>query len=347
MDADRCKWLSIDYSAATDGLSASLSQEILSTLMAGLSFKNQELTNLMLSVLAPHEVHYPKVAGVQLDPVQQRNGQLMGSVLSFPVLCLANMGLFLTVRRRLNAWAPYRQLLKSVLINGDDMLYAGTDEEWALHTELGRRIGLEMSAGKAYLHHAYANVNSTSVNMDLRNPSADPVEVKFLNVGLMVGQHKVQGKVGSDDESSTHRVSTVIDEVVRGSLPGKQADIFKLYLSMHREEIKREVGNRNLFLPKPLGGAGVSLINGIEPNVSRAQHQEALKLVRKAGLVPIVRPLPRGFEVKEQTPKYVDPIHLAPLKEVLEYSLPFAQVGPQEELNPLWPQWGFFLERKE
>lgn len=342
LDSTECSWMSIDYSAATDGLSARLSSEIMRYLLGNLYIENPNLYNMMLSVLAPHEVHYPKVAGKQLPPVKQLNGQLMGSVLSFPVLCLANLGLYLTVRRRTREWAPFKNLLGSVLINGDDMLYIGSKDEWDLHTILGKRIGLEMSPGKAYFHQRYANVNSTSIDLDLRSEKSDPWEIKFLNVGLLNGQHKVLGKVGSeDDDEIKHPFSAVIDEVVRGSLPGKQGEVFKLYCSMHNVELSKECRGANLFIPKVLGGMGVSPIMGIETSITAKQHSVAEARIRKLHLSPIQRPLPLGHLVEAAPGRKVDPIHLAvvPLEEDTRERV---RPGPVNQ-NLVYPYWGDFV----
>ena len=284
--SEKMDWLSIDYSAATDGLSALLSSRIMKSLLGNLYFENPALYNLCLGVLAPHHISYPPVQGVQLEPVLQRNGQLMGSILSFPVLCLANLGLYLTVRRRTHdQWVPTKSLCSSVLVNGDDMLYIGSSLEWELHKEIGKRIGLEMSPGKAYIHPRYANVNSTSLDCDLRSQNPIPIRIRFLNVGLMVGRHKVLGKVGSDDNPTTHPLVSVIDEVVSGSLPGKQAQVFKRYISMHRTEIKSECRGRNLFLSPLLGGMGVRAIRGISTMVTPRQALFAYRVLMKNPLL--------------------------------------------------------------
>lgn len=345
-DSSVLEWLSIDYSAATDGLSASLSSAIMKELLGNLYFENPGLYNMMLSVLAPHLVSYPKVAGVTLPDVLQKNGQLMGSVLSFPVLCLANLGLYLTVRQRTHEWAPLKNLLGSVLVNGDDMLYIGSKDEWNLHTELGERIGLKMSVGKAYYHSAYANVNSTSVTMNLKDETSTPVEIKFLNVGLLVGRHKVLGKVGSDDGPVKSPITAVIDEVVRGSLPGKQAEIFKLYNSMHRQEILEELQGRNLFLPQILGGAGVTAPIGIEVHTSALQIGVAMYWVKKRHLSQMKCPLPEGKTIVEPSLESKDPFQAA-IESQGRSSLVRTGRGFERRWKILlWPNWIDFKEQK-
>jgi len=310
-------------------------------LLGNLYFENPGLYNMMLSVLAPHVVSYPKVAGVKLPDVLQRNGQLMGSVLSFPVLCLANLGLYLTVRRRTHQWAPYRNLLGSVLVNGDDMLYIGSRAEWDTHIQLGSRIGLAMSVGKAYYHSSYANVNSTSITMNLRVPDSTPKEIKFLNVGLMVGRHKVLGKVGSDDdEVKASPLVSVIDEVVKGSLPGKQADILRLYLSNHEEEIKREAGSLNLFVPRVLGGLGVSLVPGFEVYTTPYQERLAVLLKEKQRIVPLILPLNSGqIIVSSPSERKVDPFQLAVDVETQQFERKDRLALPKIRKQMLWPLW--------
>lgn len=336
------EWLSVDYSAATDGLSARLSQAILRRLLDPLYFENPAFFNMLLGVLAPHEISYPEVDGVQLEPVVQKNGQLMGSILSFPILCLANLGLYLTVKKRTHPWASTKILCNSVLVNGDDMLYCGDRFEWNLHAELGKRIGLEMSPGKAYIHPIYANVNSTSLHCDLSRQGI-PTVIRFLNVGLMMGRHKVLGKVGSDDVVKTRPATTVIDEVVRGSLRGLEAEVFKRYCSMHAKEISRECKGRNLFLSEKLGGLGVSLIKGIDTEITPRQARYAYQCLRdNPFLRRIENPMPLGFYVHDVVERFLDPIRLQKEGEPDRFPRP-NMIGPYNPKELLWPWWDSFI----
>jgi len=289
------EWFSVDYSAATDGLSWKYSGEIFKYLISDLPSDQKEIA---MAVLGPHALHYPCEgrAGVQFKGVMQ-NGQLMGSVLSFPILCLANLGVYLETTRDLHegmGWSN-RERLSHVLVNGDDMVYAAPLELWSRHIDIGKKVGLEMSVGKAYHHRAYLNVNSTSVHFDMRDsipmgvmPSGDlfdtprldtvtPWQINFLNVGLFFGQHKVQGRSegdsSSNDLAASHHadVSCVenINSVLGGSLPGRQCDLLRRFLNYNRENVLLQTGrlfnvdgrksmrSKNLFLPIQAGGCGV------------------------------------------------------------------------------------------
>lgn len=196
IDRDSAKWLSVDYSAATDNLSWVYSSQILRRILSRLPDSYMEEA---LSVLGPHDLHYPTTKVVEKSPGcytlgrtiqmkgRQVRGQLMGSILSFPILCLANLGLYLAVTNRTD-----KRSLDSVLINGDDMLYIGDQKLFNKHTLWGGFIGLEMSVGKAYHSSWYANVNSTSVCYSLNREDSNPVTVPYFPSGLFLDRHKVQ-----------------------------------------------------------------------------------------------------------------------------------------------------------
>jgi hypothetical protein len=183
-------WMSIDYSAATDGLSWAYSGRILQEVVGALPLVDQMRA---FSVLGPHMLHYPKDC---VEPGMQQNGQLMGSPLSFPILCLANLGVYLLAnweRFKTLGWGD-EMILSHVLCNGDDMLYAAPREIWDKHVKIGMAVGLAMSPGKAYVHGVYSNINSVSCHYDLGNVDSTPWQVNFLNSGLYFGQHKVLSK---------------------------------------------------------------------------------------------------------------------------------------------------------
>jgi hypothetical protein len=305
------EWFSVDYSAATDGLSYKYSGRILDFLIADLDERTRHIAR---EVLGPHELWYPTrelESAVQCECGKwqeeyrtgkpkfrglQRNGQLMGSILSFPILCLANLGVYLLVNQESQRWWSGRDRLRHVLVNGDDMLYRAHPSIWEKHVEIGKAVGLKMSVGKAYHHGVYANINSTSYHKKVGDT---PWKIGYLNCGLYFGQHKIQG-----DERSLDRDQDKVDPrlecqwadqervkqelakahlgqdpssglvvnlncLLEGSLPGKQKDLLGSFLREHGEAIAREttvlvqeknqksLRTRNIFLPKSLGGMGV------------------------------------------------------------------------------------------
>jgi hypothetical protein len=357
-------WFSVDYSAATDGLSWKYSGAIFRKVIEDLPYSTRLLAE---SVLGPHRLHYP-VQGrkdVVFKGVQQ-NGQLMGSILSFPILCLANLGVYLMATEDLQySWSD-KARLDHVLINGDDMVYAADPKLWSRHVEIAGKVGLEMSVGKAYSHPVYANVNSTSVHFDLRNVEVPdvfhlesgkekifretPYQIDYLNSGLFYGQHKVQDAssesksylrplegedekeakwltnlvgperlekllktVGVQATEDRPNLTSSMNKVLKGALPGKQKEILIKYLSVHSREIQleclglRKVGTslklftRNLFLPICLGGLGVELPVDFKTEVKKVQLNVAYSLIRERNLVGLgssMLPLP-GYAISD------------------------------------------------
>lgn len=273
-------WCSVDYSAATDGLSANLGQAILRRLCRRLPDVDKEHASL---VLGHHQLYYPENKGADMSwrggPAQEKgkapvgtqtNGQLMGSPLSFPILCLANILVFCLLHPDLSAG----QVLQRVLVNGDDMLYTGTSETWEKHIALSKSVGLKMSPGKAYIHKTYANANSTSFHCTIG--SSEPCrQIGFLNTGLIYGKHKVMGSHGDESgDKPLTPVHAVLNEITRGCLnEGMQRDVLKMCLRLYKPDLQHfsefkvlevtdrgyvpHVAHRNLFLPQSVGGLSV------------------------------------------------------------------------------------------
>jgi len=302
-------WLSIDYKAATDALSWKYSGRILRKIVERLSPQDQQDAE---RCLGPHDLWYPddESPGEYTFGGVQTSGQLMGSILSFPILCLANLGVYLlNTAERQRGWS-YKERLSAVLVNGDDMLYVGSKADYARHTDLSGRVGLKMSVGKAYWHQAYANINSESFHYDLNNVEATPWKVPFLNTGLYFGAHKVLRKentaaahMGADDSLVGN-----LNLILAGTLPGRQSEILSRFLSLHSEAVKKECQvqlgprcyrSRNLFLPLTMGGMGVLppigfkyRINSVQRRLARYYREQYMYLS-----IQTQPPFPEGYIV--------------------------------------------------
>jgi hypothetical protein len=276
------EWFSVDYSAATDALSWKYSGRIFEYLISHLPLERREMFR---AVLGPHKLHYPQGKEVVYRG-EQTNGQLMGSVLSFPILCLANLGVYLlTTQDHQREWS-HKERLRHVLINGDDMLYRAPVELWERHIDLGKKVGLNMSVGKSYHHKEYSNVNSTSVHMKY---GSTPWQIDYLNVGLYFGQHKVQERIDNRELAREHtrpdNVSAVIDVLMKGSLPGRQVGLLAEFLRDRKDDVEREslayldgrYFTRNLFTPLNRGGMGVQAPCGFKYYTTEKQKMIDLR----------------------------------------------------------------------
>nr|QXN75330.1 MAG: RNA-dependent RNA polymerase [Grapevine-associated botourmia-like virus 1] len=84
------------------------------------------------------------------DVRQQARGQLMGQLLSFPLLCLSN---YLTFKFSVRRDVP-------VLINGDDIVFRARPDEVDHWRENVGKSGLVLSAGKTLIHNRFFSLNS-------------------------------------------------------------------------------------------------------------------------------------------------------------------------------------------
>jgi len=313
------KWLSIDYSAATDGLSWKYTKQILGYLISGLPSAERRIA---MAVLGPHKLFYPIDGGSEYRGLQN-NGQLMGSILSFPILCLANLGVYLRNTQALQESWSDKERLRHVLVNGDDMLYAAPSNYFETHKTLSSSVGLAMSPGKAYVHETYLNINSVSVHYNLSklNPThklgdrtgkegglfgkgtISPWRIDFLNTGLFFGNHKVMGN-GEEKHTFLNEGGVMkqcfygdvcygkliqnINTILEGSLPGRQKALLESFLRSNKSTIDMDTtyvyinGNtytRNLFLPIELGGFGVIPPLGWRFQITKSQKRVAMCLI--------------------------------------------------------------------
>lgn len=277
------EWISVDYSAATDNLSWKYSGRIFRYLIQNLSPREKSLAE---AVLGPHRLYYPENRSY-VEKGLMRRGQLMGSILSFVILCVSNFGLYLDVTRDLQASWSLEERERAVLVNGDDMLYLAPKSYFYKHIEIGKKVGLEMTVGKAYHHIRYTNVNSTCVDCPI---GGSPYQINFLNTGLFYGQHKVMARVGAEEAETTRPgLVSVLPKVLEGSLPGRGAKLLAHWFNSHAwNEINRDllvllkdrtVHYRNIFIPIALGGMGVDAPLGWKFKVTNKDRRFAEMLV--------------------------------------------------------------------
>jgi len=158
--------VSVDYKTATDLVKR------LATLIA-LREIESPLISLALRSFGRGTIHYPELKKGQGDAsaftVPSNNGQPMGHVLSFPLLCAINYAsLKLATVRYLKKYGfnPETKklmdlILNTCVINGDDLNFRSPN---FLFVEIfygcAREYGLEPSPGKQFISTRYGTINS-------------------------------------------------------------------------------------------------------------------------------------------------------------------------------------------
>lgn len=142
-------FISGDYSAATDNLNSDIMETVVSELIKVLP---ETIIPYVTREAGSHLIEYPSSAG--LEPVLQTNGQLMGSLLSFPILCIANAATY--------GYATNHFELQSLpcLINGDDISFRDFDKVIKRWKRFSSLMGLMPSVGKNYKSRNWFTINS-------------------------------------------------------------------------------------------------------------------------------------------------------------------------------------------
>lgn len=148
-------FVSGDYSAATDNLHMDVMSVVISELLKVLP---SHIHDYVIRESGAHLIEYPE--WTNLEPVVQTNGQLMGSLLSFPILCIANA-------------ATYGSAIKCeklselpALINGDDISFEDCMRTINIWKRKALQMGLEPSLGKNFLSDKWFTINSQFVEVD-------------------------------------------------------------------------------------------------------------------------------------------------------------------------------------
>lgn len=136
-------WLSGDYTAATDNFPMSVTNALVEGILSEI---DHEPTKAWVRYeVSPHRIHYP-----ELGSGLQTSGQLMGSLLSFPLLCL------------LNDFIVSESGFKKgkYLINGDDVVALGPLDVIETWKRNAPSVGLSLSLGKNFIDKQFCTVNS-------------------------------------------------------------------------------------------------------------------------------------------------------------------------------------------
>lgn len=128
--------------------------------------------------------------------MDQTEGQLMGSIVSFPFLCLANAAL---CRRAREKSTGRKMSLKAaqMAVNGDDCLFKSNLKGSRYWERMGELMGLKPSLGKVFESRRFCNMNSTrfvyhsgySMESD-EGVTEVPAQFEYrpyVNLGLVLG----------------------------------------------------------------------------------------------------------------------------------------------------------------
>jgi hypothetical protein len=209
------------------------------------------------------------------DP--QLAGQLMGSIVSFPVLCIGNAAL---TRWSWEATTGKRVKLRDcpMSVNGDDVAARGPEgfhANWALVTAKG---GLEDSVGKTFVSREFVMINSTMYQRESEPHvlEENPKRISRLRFVPYVHMGALHGRQRSGDErregkdqSFSAQTHTLIDRAP----PAFAAELLDTYILLNMKEL--QATRVPWFMPEWIGGLGL-------PHGVSAKYQNSDKDLRVA-----------------------------------------------------------------
>nr|UYL95429.1 MAG: RNA-dependent RNA polymerase [Lianyungang Botou tick virus 1] len=162
-----------DYKSATDNLSIEVAESILDVAWSSSSYVPAPVFRFALAAQRPRLAY--ETDDLLVEHFVPTRGQMMGSYLCFPLLCLQNYIAFRYAESRFGCSGT------PVLINGDDILFQSPrafSEEWM---SVVGGLGLEVEKTKTSVSCEFGSLNSTLV----RWKGGNLVVVRTLRLGML------------------------------------------------------------------------------------------------------------------------------------------------------------------
>lgn len=258
-------FLSGDYKAATDNLKSWATETAAQAIAECLELTEEE-TQVYIESLTKLWIENPDKNSSE-EGKEQENGQLMGSVTSFPILCILNAAMArwaieLTERER-------RKLTQCrLLINGDDILIKSFHPIYQFWQRTTQLIGFQESIGKTFVSREFCDINSTNFLYGFPHPVEMPhrdggvrlgetnyLKTPFINIGLMKGM-KRSAKLGLSDIVGSEATLGSRAREISNSAPHQLRDIaIDFFIESNKEVLKKS--RLPWHMPEWLGGLGI------------------------------------------------------------------------------------------
>lgn len=295
-------YISGDYAAATDNLNHDASVNCLNWILDNCrsSWACEPITQIMArSSMRNVRIHCDPAVETEMrakfgtTDFTQTSGQLMGSLLSFPILCVINYACWAEVVARCTGFYPKVSRgggwdeRNRVLINGDDIAFLATRKFYRKWWTAVTSVGLEPSIGKNYASKRFLMINSTAYTFG----SEGAKRVPWVNLALLKPLvEKRESKYAHDilnaqDASPLESLGAMHDKFVSDcARPDRAASVF---VHHHLDELKTTF--RNLYGPVNLGGLGATPVEATKASTLDGYNFRQLTIARlcKDGFVSL------------------------------------------------------------
>jgi hypothetical protein len=217
----------------------------------------------------------------------------MGSVISFPILCIANAAI---CRYAIEQDRGRKLLLRDcpLGINGDDAVFRATEQGKRLWETIGTFCGLKPSVGKVYYSDEFLNLNSTTYTYHLGGVEGSEYtverkdewgntvyatrvlhfeQVDYVNLGLLMGMKRSGGGFDLADTTSYSSIGSRARKVVSSAPEFLREKLLTKFIAKNKKALTSF--NIPWFIPEHLGGLGL-------PCVGKYQAEDRwLRVARK------------------------------------------------------------------
>jgi hypothetical protein len=247
---DEC-FLSGDYEGATDNLKSWVSETIAEEISTILELHPVE-RRLFIGSLTKHTINGKK----------QEEGQLMGSITSFPILNIANAAMCRWAIELAENQPRYLSQCR-MLINGDDVGIKSKQHVYSFWRKITEFAGLKESIGKTFISRKFININST--NFVYSEEEKTFTLTRYVNMGLMKGLKRSGGRIGMDDlDDQYSNLSVRCKKVIELAPERLQKDVYKSFIQAHLTLLKKT--RLPWFMPTWIGGIGLPITAENQPS---------------------------------------------------------------------------------
>jgi hypothetical protein len=264
-------FLSVDYADATNEM-MSFASECCASSLSKLWGLDASESAMFIRSLTGHQLEYDGVVA------QQTMGQLMGSITSFPVLCIVN-GAICRWAKELSTDRIWSLVDCPLAINGDDAILRCNATCRALWARIGAYCGLSPSVGKVYFSKDFLNINSTTYRYNpagYRDFALDMVPgelqrfktlyfdlIPYVNLGLLYSLKRSGGTYTSVDDTDDVTVGSRARALITGCPESLRERVLGQFIHLNKSQLS--LARVPWFIPESLGGLGLPIVGKFTP----------------------------------------------------------------------------------
>lgn len=275
-------FMSVDYADATNQIESWATEFAMRSISESVGLTVEEEL-MALRSLTGH-LMVMKSRGKPDVVLPQLNGQLMGGILSFIILCVINAAVLRTTKEVADD-RSYTLNDACIAVNGDDGVVKTSEFGMTVWERIGSFVGLTPSIGKVYFSREFLNINSTTYNYHpdgwegyriLKSTGDYAVRVshyehvKYVNMGLMLSMKRSGGEMTSvDTDSNGVTFGGRVTNLIETAPSFLQERVLGQFIHMNKKKILVDLP---YFIPESLGGLGLPSVGKYTSSDSDLRH---------------------------------------------------------------------------